>query len=132
MMSAVTRTYARFGEHLALFLRHDAGDVVRSLAHEACGLAQNLGAVIGRRRPPDFEAFRRRRQRLVEIARAGMGKPSERLLGRRIDDILALAAVAVKPSAADVKREIGVHGCLVCKALFVAEEIPPIAPVGKG
>ena len=33
----------------------------------------------------------------------------QHLAGRRIDDVLALAAVAGEPLAVDVKREIGVH-----------------------
>ena len=36
----------------------------------------------------------------------------QRLAGRRIDDVLALAAFAVEPLAVDIKLEIGVHANL--------------------
>src|SRR6516162_11716143 len=39
-----------------------------------------------------------------------MGQMRERLLGRRIEHVLALAAAAVHPLAVDVEREIGIHG----------------------
>src|SRR5262249_30082553 len=82
------------------------------LTYQVGRLAQQLGAVIGRGRPPDFEALGGSGQRLIEIGRAGVGEPRQRLLGGRIDDILALAAAAILPFAADVKRKIGVHGNL--------------------
>jgi hypothetical protein len=73
------------------------------------GLAHDLGAVVGRRRPPQRKAFLRGFQRLVEIGLAGMGQVRERLLGRRIEHVLALAAAAVNPLAVDIEREIGIH-----------------------
>jgi ParB family chromosome partitioning protein len=63
---------ARLGNDLALLLRHDARDGVRTLAHQVGRLAQQLGAVIGRCGPPDFEALGRRGKRLIEIGRAGV------------------------------------------------------------
>src|SRR5215813_9883892 len=43
-----------------------------------------------------------------------MGQVRQRLLGRRIEHVLALAAVAVHPLAVDVEREIGIHGAPRC------------------
>jgi hypothetical protein len=44
----------------------------------------------------------------------------ERLLGRRIDHVLALAAGAIHPFSIDIERKIAVHGILV---LFVIAEM---------
>jgi hypothetical protein len=46
----------------------------------------------------------------VEIGRARVRKPAERLLGRGIDHILAGTSVAVEPLAVNVERKVGVHG----------------------
>jgi len=81
-----------------------------TLAHEIGGLAHDLGAIVGRGRPPQREAFLRGFQRFVEIGLAGMGQMRQRLLGRRIEHVFALAAAAVHPLAVDVEREIGIHG----------------------
>src|SRR5262249_21954910 len=98
------------GVDLALLLHQDFGDRVVALAHEVGGLAHDLGAVIGRGRPPQREAFLRGFQRFVEIGLAGVGQMRQRLLGRRIKHVLALAAAAVHPLAVDIEREIGIHG----------------------
>src|SRR5262245_30157746 len=81
-----------------------------ALAHQIGGLADDLAAVVGGCRAPDREALLGRLQRLVEIGLAGMGQVRQRLLGRRVEHVLALAAAAVVPLAVDVEREIGVHG----------------------
>src|SRR5262249_2042459 len=78
------------------------------------GWASDVGGVVGRGRPPQREAFLRGFQRLVEIGLAGMGQMRQRLLGRRIEHVLALAAAAVHPLAVDVEREIGIHGAPRC------------------
>ena len=76
----------------------------------SAALRMILAAVVGRGRPPHREALLGGFQRLVEIGLAGVRQVRERLLGRRIDHVLALAAAAVVPLAVDVEREIGVHG----------------------
>src|SRR5262249_19056899 len=43
-----------------------------------------------------------------------MGQVRQRLLGRRIEYVLALAAAAIHPLAVDVEREIGIHGAPRC------------------
>src|SRR5262249_52816675 len=60
------------------------------------------------------EAFLCGFQRFVEIGLAGMGQMRQRLLGRRIEHVLALAAAAVHPLAVDIEREIGIHGAPRC------------------
>src|SRR5215470_9930234 len=100
----------RLDVDLALLLHQDFRDRVVALAHEVGGLAHDLGAIVGRRRSPQRKAFFRRFERLVEIGLAGMGQVRERLLGRRIEHVLALAAAAVHPLAVDIEREIGIHG----------------------
>jgi len=85
-----------------------------ALAHEVGGLAHDLGAVVGRGCPPQREASLRRFERFVEVGLAGMGQVRQRLLGRRIEHVLALAAAAVHPLAVDVEREIGIHGAPRC------------------
>ena len=80
-----------------------------ALAHEIGGLAHDLGAVIGRGRPPQCKALLCRLDRFVEVGLARMGQMRQRLRGRRIEDLLAVAAVAVHPFAVDIEREIGVH-----------------------
>ena len=104
---------ARLGIDLALLLRLHLGDVVMALAQQIGGLAHDLGAVIGRGRLPERKALFRGGERGVEIGVRGMRQVRQRLAGRRIDHVLALAAFAVEPFAVDVKREIGIHGNLV-------------------
>src|SRR5256886_11379945 len=84
-----------------------------ALAHEVGALTHILGARVGGGRPPQRKPFLRGFQRFVEIGLAGMRQMRQRLLGRRIDDVLALAAAAVNPLAVDIEREIGIHGVLV-------------------
>jgi len=111
----------RFDVDLALLLHHHLRDGIVALAHEVGGLAHDFRAVVGRRRTPQGEALLGGLERLVEIGLAGVGQVRERLLGRRIDDVLALAAVAaVDPLAVDVEREIGIHGVLVTPGAGVA------------
>jgi hypothetical protein len=50
----------RLDVDLALLLHQDFRDRVVALAHEVGGLAHDLGAVVGRRRPPQRKAFLRR------------------------------------------------------------------------
>jgi hypothetical protein len=59
-----------------------------------------------------------------------MRKLRERFLGRRIDDVLALAAGAVEPLAVDVKTELCVHGALVFWWFLVAEGIAFLGALG--
>src|SRR5262249_51575944 len=73
----------------------------------------DLGAVIGRRSAPQRETLLGGFERGVEIGLAGVRQMGERLLGRRVEHVLALAAAAVMPLAVDVEREIGIHGFLV-------------------
>src|SRR5262249_50688711 len=103
---------ARLGDDLALLLRHRARDRIGALTHQVGGLAQDLGAVIGRGRAPDLEALGGRCQPLIEDSPACMWQRRGRLLGRGIDDIVALATAAILPFAADIERKIGVHGNL--------------------
>ena len=84
-----------------------------ALAHEIGGLAHDLGAVIGRGRLPDREALLGGGERGVEIGFAGMRQMRQRLAGRRIDHVLALAAFAVEPFAVDVESQLGIHRNLV-------------------
>ena len=79
------------------------------LAHEIGGLAQDFRPVIGRGRAPHGEALLGRFQRAIEIGRAGMRQMRQRLFRRRIDHVLAAAAVAIEPLTVDVKFQIGVH-----------------------
>ena len=72
MMSAEAHLGARLGIDLALLLHQHLRDRVVALAHEVGGLVHDLGAVIGRRRPPQREAFLGGLQRLVEIGFAGV------------------------------------------------------------
>jgi hypothetical protein len=66
----------------------------------------DLAAVVGRGRAPQREALLGGFQRLVEIGLAGMRQMRQRLLGRRIDDVLALVAAAVLfPRAVDEKDQ---------------------------
>ncbi len=94
---------ARLRINLALLLGHHLGNVVVALAHQVGGLAHDLGAVIGRGRLPHREAFFGGGERGIEIGLAGMRQMRQRLAGRRIDHVLALAAFAVEPFAVDVK-----------------------------
>src|SRR5262249_12044067 len=87
-------------------------DRVVALAHEVGGLAHDLGAVVGRGRAPQREAFLRGFQCFVEIGLAGVGQVRERLLGRRIEHVLALAAAAGHPLAGDVDGGCGREGPL--------------------
>jgi hypothetical protein len=87
-----------------------------ALAHELGGLAHDLGAVIGRGRPPQREALLGGRQRLVEIGLARMRQLRQRLLRRGIEHLLALAAAAVHPLAVDIERKIGIHEVLVASS----------------
>ena len=102
---------ARLGVDLALLLHHHLGDRVVALAHEVRGFAHDFRAVVGGGSAPERKAFLGGFERLVEIGLGRVRQMRERLLGRRIDDVLALAAAtAVDPFAVDVKREIGIHG----------------------
>src|SRR6266851_1255681 len=97
------------GERLALLERKDAGDGVGALTEEVGGLAHDARALVGRRRAPDLEALLRRGEGAVEIGRARMRQRGQRLLGRRIDHRLAVAAAARKPLAIDVQSQIRIH-----------------------
>ena len=103
---------ARLDIDLALLLRLHLGNVIVALAHQIGGLAHDLGAIIGGRGPPQREALFGGGERGVEIGFAGMRQMRQRLAGRRVDHVLALAAVAVEPLAVDIKTKIGVHGDL--------------------
>ena len=106
---------ARLGIRLALLQHHDLGDRVMALAHQVGGLVHDLAAVVGRGGAPDREALLGGFQRLVEVGGAGMRQMRQRLLGRRIDDVLALVAAAVLlPRAVDEKAKLAVHDTLVC------------------
>ena len=105
---------ARLDVDLALLLGLHLGDVVEALAHQIGGLAHDLGAVIGRGRSSrPAKPFCGGGERGVEIGFAGVRQMRQRLAGRRIDHVLALAAFAVEPFAVDVKRELGIHANLV-------------------
>src|SRR6476661_9207135 len=65
-------------------------------------------------------AFLRGLERFVEIGLARMRQMRQRLLGRRVDHVLAPAAAAVHPLAVDIECEIAVHGVLV---FFVIAEM---------
>ena len=98
---------------LALLLGLHLGDMVEALAQQIGGLAHDLGAVIGRGCLPQRKAFFRGGQRSVEIGFAGVRQTRQRLASRRIDDILAFAAVAVEPFAIDEKTKLAIHVTLV-------------------
>ncbi len=104
---------ARLRIDLALLLRHHLGNVVVAFAQEVGGLAHDLGAVIGRGCLPHCEALLGGGERGIEIGFAGMRQMRQRLAGRRIDHVLALAAFAVEPFAVDVKSQLGIHRNLV-------------------
>jgi hypothetical protein len=97
--------------------------MVVALAQQVGGLAHDLGAVIGRGRPPHGEALFGGAERGVEIGGRGMGQMAEHLAGGRIDDILALAAFAVEPLSVDEKLEIGVHERLTPDRKFVGGDL---------
>ena len=114
---------ARLGVGLALLQHHDLGDRVMALAHQVGGLVHDLAAVVGRGRPPDGEALLGGFQRLVEIGFAGVRQVRQRLLGRRIDDVLALAAAVLPPGAVDEKAKLAVHETLVVGGCFLWRRI---------
>ena len=101
-----------------------------ALADQVGGLAHDFRAVVGRGRAPHREAFLGGFERLVEIRRARVRQVRQRLLGRRIDHVLAPAAVAVEPLAVDVEFEIGVHESLLeflVKVVVRCRRHPPSA-----
>ena len=100
---------ARFRVGFALLLDQHFADPVMPLAHEIGRLAQDFRPVIGRGRAPHREALLGRFQRAIEIGRAGMRQMRQRLFRRRIDHVLAAAAVAIEPLTVDVKFQVGVH-----------------------
>jgi hypothetical protein len=106
---------ARLGKGLALLLGEDARHRVMALAQKVGGLTQDFCPVVGRGSPPDQKTLLGRIERAVEVRAAGVRELRERLLGRRIDDLLALAAAAVQPSTVDVETEFRIHGQPPCK-----------------
>ena len=113
MMSADADHFgARLRISFALLEHHDLGHGVVALAHQVGGLVHDLAAIISRGGAPHGEAFFGRLQRLVEIGFARMRQMAERLFRRRIEHILALAAVAAEPFAVDEEFEIAVHDVL--------------------
>ena len=111
---------ARLGVDLALLQHQDFRNGVVALAHQVGRLAHDFRAVIGGRRAPLFEALDRGFEGAVEIGRRGVRQMPERLFGRRIDDVLALAAVAVEPLAVDIEFEFAVHGVLSAVRILLA------------
>src|SRR5258707_15076163 len=67
----------------------------------------------------------------MEIAGGGMGQMRQRLLGRRVDDVLTAAAVAVIPLAVDVEPVLRGHGVSSLK-IFVENRVVPAGHVPKG
>ena len=101
---------ARFVDRLALLHGLRGGYMFNALAQQIGGLAHDLAALIGRCAFPDLKALLGGAERAIEIGLAGVRQLRQHLAGRRIDDVLALAAFAVKPLAVDIKLQIGIHG----------------------
>ncbi|MGF6936172.1 hypothetical protein OKW41_005334 [Paraburkholderia sp. UCT70] len=99
---------ARFGERLALFLRHQAADLGGALAHQRGGLTHGRGALVGGNLVPCFEAALRGFERAVQIGDAGVGHFADGLAGGRVDDVERLAAGGVAPFAVDQKTGIAI------------------------
>src|SRR4029079_13109530 len=95
------------------------------------GLVHDLAAVVGRGRPPDRETLLGGFQRLVEIGCAGVRQVGQRLLGRRIEDVLALVAAAVlPPRAVDEKAKLAVHDTLFFWLVPLAKDLA--FPLARG
>ena len=97
---------ARLDVNLALLLGLHLGNVIVAFAHQVGGFAHDLGTVIGRGRLPHLEALGGGGERGVEVGRARMRQMCQHLAGRRIDHVLALAALAVEPFSVDEKTEL--------------------------
>jgi ParB family chromosome partitioning protein len=126
---------ARLGVGLAFLLHQNLADRIIALAHQVGGLAHDFGPLIGRGRAPHGKALLRGFERMIEIGGARMRQTRKRLLGRRIDHILAGAAVAVEPLAVDIEFELGVHGNLsgaLCGALSRHARLAGARICGRG
>src|SRR5260370_29117528 len=61
-----------------------------------------------------------------------MRQMRQRLLGRRVEDLLTVAAVAVDPFAVDIEREIGVHERLILSLIAEMGVTKGLAPFRTG
>ncbi|MBB2674336.1 UNVERIFIED_ORG: hypothetical protein GGE44_003913 [Rhizobium esperanzae] len=116
-------------ERFALLARHRIGDGLCAGAQDVGGPAHQLGAVEGRRLPPEREALVGRFQREIEVGVTRMGDAADHLLGRRIDDRDSLRSQGVAPFAADEKPyvRIGMHEINRCSTLWRAGGLRPAA-----
>src|SRR6476660_9535896 len=87
--------------------------MVMTFAQQIGGFAHDLGAVVGGRGFPGRKALFGSGECSIEVPFARVRKVRQRLAGRRIDHVLALAALAVEPLAVDIKTKIGIHETLV-------------------
>ena len=98
----------RLGEDLALLLGHDARDLVGALAQQVGGLLDDAAAVIGGLAFQTLKPFWAAASAASRSLVLACGRCASGFCGRRIDHVLAAAAIAVVPLAVDVEPELRV------------------------
>ena len=107
----------RFGERLAFLDDGDARDVIRALAHEVRGLAQDLAALVRHHGAPLGEILLRGFERAIQVLRARVRQLADGFAGGGIDHGLRLATAAGDPFARDEQLQIRIGFRAACGRL---------------
>ncbi|MNS94903.1 hypothetical protein D3C72_1291350 [compost metagenome] len=103
-----------FSQGLALFKRHQRGNVLGTFAHQFRPALENTSALVGHRRAPGIEGRLRRGKRAIQIRRRRKRHTAQFLTCGGIHHAGRVAFASAYPFAVDeeVKRVIvAVHGC---------------------